>query len=103
MALSKRDFLDGIVGKSVDYTVEGLGDVKIKSLNIAATKEIQNEYAEDPIGAALVSVIYGMVEPQLDKDDLATLYEGKPGVIMQLAKRISELSGLVEDTDDSPN
>ncbi len=104
MALSKRDFLDGIVGKAVDLEVEGLGTVKVKSLTVLQMKELQTQYEGDEIGAAIGAVVKGMVEPSLDEDDVPTLYNAIPGTVMQISKRIMELSGLaVEENEDSPN
>ena len=101
--MNKRDFLDGITGKPVDFEIEGLGKIKVKGLTVQATKEIQADYENDPVGAAIATLLYGVVEPSLDKDDLNTLMQGNAGMVMKISQRISELSGLEKDDPNSPN
>ncbi len=103
MAMNKRDFLDGICGKAVDFKVEGLGTIKVKGLTVLATKEIQADYEQDPVGAAIATLLYGVVEPSLDKDDLQAIYQANSGMVMKIAQRISELSGLEVEDENSPN
>lgn len=97
--MNKLDFLNAICGKPVNVTIDGL-DLQIRSLTVLETEQIHRESANSEIDAALLTVVYGLVEPSLDKADLTALKNGKPGLLMKLAQEISKLSGLV--TEDSP-
>lgn len=93
--MNKHDFLDAICGKSVTRDIEGL-QISIRSLTVLELQEIA-KHSTDEFEATLLTVVYGLVEPKLDKSDLAGLKQAKPGLIMKIAKEISELSGLTED------
>jgi len=102
--LNKKDFLAGICGDNVEFSIPNVGNVMLRSLTVKELKTIANDYKTDDIGAATATLLYGMVEPKLDKSDLEALESAIPGIIMNISKRISELSGL-NDTQDtnSPN
>lgn len=97
--MNKIDFLNAICGKPVNVKIDGL-DLQIRSLTVLETEQIHKESANSEIDAALLTVVYGIVEPSLDKSDLSALKNGKPGLLMKIAQAISELSGL--KSDDSP-
>ena len=92
--LSKTDFLSGICGDSVEFEIENVGTVMLRSLTVKELRTIANEYKSDEIGAATATLLYGMVEPKLEKPDMSELEKAIPGIIMKISKRISELSGL---------
>ena len=98
--LSKADFLSGICGDSVEFVIENVGTILLRSLTVKELRIIANDYKDDEIGAATVTLIYGMVEPSLAKEDLGILENAVPGIIMKISKRISELSGLDNETSD---
>jgi hypothetical protein len=93
--MNKHEFLDAIVGKSVTCDIEGL-QISIRSLTVMELQEI-SKLVTDEFEATLMTVIFGLVEPKLDKEDLAGLKYAKPGLIMKIAKEIRELSGLTEN------
>lgn len=93
--MNKHDFLDAICGKAVTRDIEGL-KISIRSLTVLELQEI-SKLTTDEFEATLLTVVYGLVEPQLDKSDLAALKQAKPGLIMKIAKEVSELSGLTDD------
>lgn len=93
--MNKHDFLDAICGKSVNRVIEGLS-ISIRSLTVLELQEI-SKLTQDEFEATLLTVVYGMSEPKLDKEDVAALKYAKPGLIMKIAKEISELSGLTEN------
>lgn len=94
--MNKHDFLNAICGKPVSVTIDGL-DLQIRSLTVLETEQIHKEASTNEIEAALLTVVYGLVEPKLDKTDLVALKNGKPGLVMQIAKEVSRLSGLTSD------
>jgi len=100
--MNKQQFLDGITGKPVDFEVDGL-QIKIRSLTVMETKDIQANYTGKEFEAALVTVIYGVVEPKLDMDDLEAIQGAKPGAVIKISKAIADSSGLTVENDDSPN
>lgn len=101
--LSKTDFLKGICGDSVEFEIENVGSVLLRSLTVKELRNIATQYTDDEIGAATATLLYGLVDPALDKEDIVYLEKATPGIIMKLAKRIQELSGLVPEDTDSPN
>lgn len=94
--MNKHDFLNAICGKPVKVTIDGL-NLQIRSLTVLETEQIHKEATTNEIDAALLTVVYGLVEPALDKSDLSALKQGKPGLVMKIAQAISELSGLKSD------
>lgn len=92
--MNKLDFLNAICGKPVKVTVDGL-EVEIKSLTVLEMEQIHNS-GKNEIESALLTVVYGLVDPKLDPEDLSALKQAKPGTMMKLAQEISKLSGLVE-------
>mgnify|MGYP006371711203 FL=1 len=97
--MNKLDFLNAICGKPVNVTIDGL-DLEIRSLTLFETEQIHNQAQTNDLEAALLTVVYGLVTPELNKSDVDALKQGKPGLIMKIAKSISELSGLT--SEDSP-
>lgn len=98
--LSKTDFLSGICGDSVEFEIENVGSVMLRSLTVKELRTIANEYKSDEIGAATATLLYGLVEPKLEKSDMTQLENAIPGIIMKISKRISELSGLENEQAD---
>lgn len=98
--LSKTDFLSGICGDSVEFEIENVGTVMLRSLTVKELRSLANDYKDDEIGAATATLLYGLVEPKLEKSDMATLENAVPGIIMKISKRISELSGLENETSE---
>lgn len=94
--MNKLDFLNAICGKPVSVTIDGL-DLEIRSLTLFETEQIHNQAQTNDLEAALLTVVYGLVTPELNKSDVDALKQGKPGLIMKIAKAISELSGLTSE------
>lgn len=98
--LSKTDFLSGITGDSVEFEIENVGTVLLRSLTVKELRILANDYKDDEIGAGVATLLYGLVEPKLDKEDMKEIENAVPGIIMKISKRISELSGLENETPD---
>lgn len=97
--ISKQDFLKGITGKPVELDLEGIGVIKVKGLSVAELTEIQGLSEKDDMLAALYTIVYGVVEPKLDKEDVEYIKQATPKLTMVIANKISELTGLSNKTD----
>jgi hypothetical protein len=95
--MNKTDFLNAICGKSVVRQIDGI-EVEIKALTVLEVQQLQA--STDPVDQSMQMIIAGLVNPQLDKDDIESLKAAKAGFIAKLAREISELSGLSDG--DSP-
>jgi hypothetical protein len=96
--MNKQDFFSSICGLEVPINIEGLQMVA-RSLTVLEMKQIHNRYANDEVNSALMTIVYGLVDPKLDESDLEQLQNAKPGLVMKIAQRITELSGLTESAD----
>lgn len=93
--LSADDFLAGITSEAVDVELAGLGVVRVRGLETSEVMRIRNT-TKDEIQLSLLTVQAGLLEPKLADAQIEQLAKGKPGIIEKLARRIMELSGLVE-------
>jgi hypothetical protein len=92
--MNKTDFLNAICGKSVVRQIDGI-EVEIKALTVLEVQQLQA--STDPVDQSMQMIIAGLVNPQLDKDDIESLKAAKAGFIAKLAREISELSGLSDE------
>jgi hypothetical protein len=96
--MNKQDFFSSICGLEVPINIEGLQMVA-RSLTVLEMKQIHNRYANDEVNSALMTIVYGLVDPKLDETDLEHLQNAKPGLVMKIAQRITELSGLTDEKE----
>lgn len=96
--LSTDDFLAGILGEEVEYEIEGLGTVLIRSLQTVEVQRLRKQY-EDEVDMMLGAVMLGLVEPKLQPEHITQLQAAKPGVLNSLGNRIMQISGMVEDAE----
>lgn len=100
--ITKSDFLKGVLAETQEFFIGELQtSVLIKGLSVADMERISAKETND-LDTALLTVLFGLVTPKLEEQDLEALKQAKPGVILKLAKKIGELSGLENDSD-SPN
>jgi hypothetical protein len=97
--INKSDFLKGIKGQNVTLEVEDVGQVVVKGLSVDELQEIQGLANGDDLRAALLTIIYGLVEPKLDIEDIDFVKSATPKVVNTIATKISELSGLGKPSD----
>lgn len=95
--LSAGDFLAGIMGKAEDYSVPGVGKIRIRPLGMAEVRELYNKYGNDNLGLTLGAVAASMEEPKLSEGQVAQLERAMPGPVTELAQRIMQLSGMIPD------
>lgn len=92
--LSTDEFLDGILGKTEDHEIPGLGTILIRSLNYADVRLIEGQAKGDNLLSALLMAQACIVEPKLSKEQLEGLEKGSPGVIGAISTHTATLSGL---------
>lgn len=97
--LNLDEFLTGIIGGTEDFIIEGLGTIKIKALDYLDIKEITNQSKNDELQAGLLIAFKGIAEPKLSMEHLDQLGKAKPGIIAAISKRVSQLSGMSEDSE----
>lgn len=97
--LNIDEFLTGIVGGIEDFEIAGLGIIQIKALDYLDVKNITTESKGDELQAGLLIAFKGIVEPKLSVENLEQLGKAKPGIIALISKRVSQLSGMSEDSE----
>lgn len=91
---SAAEFMARVGGKSELYEVEGLV-VRIRSLGYEDAQSI-NAANANGLETAFQALVLGLEEPKLDEEQLVALRKAKPGPLMNIAKRIMEISGMIE-------
>lgn len=97
--LSADDFLTGIAGTTVDFEIDGLGTIQIRSLSVMDVKRISAEANGDPMVMGLKMAQAGIVTPALTPEQAERLQDSNPGVVAAISKRIAELSGMSEEVE----
>lgn len=95
--LTKEQLLNQLQGKTEIVDIEGVGEIEIKSLSFADVEILQG--LEAGMGSALVLIRLGLVNPELDEEDLQLLSSSNPKKILAIAEAISELSGMLSEED----
>lgn len=97
--LSASDFITGIAGTSEDYEIPGVGVIQIRSISVMDVRRIDKEANGDQVAMGLLMVQAGIAIPKLTPEEAARLEESHPGIVGEISKRISVLSGLSEDVE----
>lgn len=92
---SAAEFLARLGGKSELYEVDGLV-VKIRSLGYEDVQVINSAANGNNMEMAFQAIRLGLVEPQLDDEQIEALRKAQPGPLMNIARRVMEISGMVE-------
>lgn len=93
--LSADDFLAGITGHAVDFTLEGVGTVRLRGLTALEMSEFANMETKDmaaQVAATNRLVAYGLVEPKLSAEQVDALSKAQALFVKALSDRIQELS-----------
>lgn len=98
--MNKADFLKAICGKAVGFEIPEVGTVQVKGLTVSQVQEISEVAEKNPYQSAVLTIVLGMVDPQLDKADVETLFAGDAGILTAIAERIAELSGMKGGSED---
>ncbi len=97
--LNIDDFFTGILGSEEDLEIADVGTVRVRSLETVEVQQIRAAAGDDEMDMTVRSVICAMVQPKLTADHIERLYKAKPGAIQKIARRIMELSGMIDDGD----
>lgn len=98
--MNKETFLSGLCADVEEMEVEGVGTIKIRGLTAKEARRISTYSEKDDYKGTLMTLVYGIVEPQLSEEDLEILGDASIKKLFPIAERIAELSG--ETKDDSP-
>ena len=96
--ITKAQLFESLTGKPQVITIDGIGEIKIKPLSLADVQTLQMKELEG-IETSLEIIKMGMVEPDLEVEDLNKLRNSLPKKVFEIAKSISELSGMSEDDE----
>lgn len=92
------DFLAAIAGETELFEVGGL-TVELRSLTFAEVQGLSTKNRGDASEMAFQALVLGMVDPKLDEAQLEQVRGGKPGVLMKIAQRVMEISGMIDEED----
>jgi hypothetical protein len=91
---SAAEFMARLGSKTELYEVEGL-TVRIRSLGYEDAQAI-GAGQTNGLEAAFQALVLGLVEPKFDEEQLIALRKAKPGPLLDIARRIMEISGMME-------
>ena len=97
--INKSDFLAALAGIPVDYTIEGVGTVKVRGLSILESNELQRKHNGDGVAIMCEAITLCVVEPKLTADDIKAIQGGLPGVVTEIGDKIMVLSGMKTNED----
>jgi hypothetical protein len=90
------EFLDLIVEQTEEYPIAPGKHAVIRSLEYTEVKRIVAENKGNRDELELSALLVGTVFPKLTDEHLERLRRGKAGPLMNMAKRIMEISGMVD-------
>lgn len=94
-AMSAAEFLSALSNTPELFTTHGV-TVELRALTYAEVQRLVNLYKDDSNEMAFQAVQLGLVAPVLDGADLEQVRNGRAGPIMAIAKRVMEVSGMVD-------
>lgn len=94
--ITAEEFLDLIVQDTEEYPIAPGKHAVIRSLEYAEAKRIFAQNKGDKDEVELSALLVGTVFPKLNASHLEALRAGKPGPLMNMAKRIMEISGMID-------
>ena len=95
------DFLAAISGETDMFETDGVV-VELRSLTFAETQRLGVKFKNDNTEMAFQALTMGLVKPALTPEQLEQLRQAKPGPLMKIAKRVMEISGMVDEEGGSP-
>lgn len=93
---SAIDFLAAISGGTELYEVGGT-TVELRSLTFAEVQRLSTAHKGDSTEMSFQALALGLISPKLDGAQLEQMRSARPGPLMAIAKRIMQISGMVED------
>lgn len=95
------DFLAAISGETDVFETDGV-TVELRSLTFAETQRLGIKHKNDNTELAFQALALGLVKPSLTPEQIEQLRQAKPGPLMKIAKRVMEISGMVDEEGGSP-
>lgn len=92
---SAVDFLNALTCEPEVYEINGVV-VELRSLTFTEVQRIANKHKDDNTEMAFQALALGLVKPELAPEQLEQLRSGRPGILMKIAQRVMEISGMVE-------
>lgn len=97
--INKNEFLAALTGIPVDYTMDGIGTIKVRGLSVLESNELNRKYNGDGSAIVCEAITLCVVEPKLSAEDIAAIKGSLPGFVQDLGNKIMTLSGLRQDED----
>lgn len=94
---SAVDFLGALACQPEAFEAEGV-TVELRGLTLVEVQNLSQQYANDSTEMAFQALRLGLVTPQLSAAQFEQARNVKAGPLMQMAKRVMELSGLAESS-----
>lgn len=95
--ISADDFFDIVSGYEEEYPIAPGKHALIRSLTYPEVKHLAKTHKGDDSEIELAALITGTVFPQLTEEHKAKLRGSAAGPLMNMAKRIMVISGMVDD------
>jgi hypothetical protein len=71
--------------------------VQLRSLTFTEVQRIATKHKDDSAEMSFQALALGLVEPKLDTEQLEQLRNSKPGPLMNIAKRVMQISGMAAE------
>jgi hypothetical protein len=96
--LTADDFLSGITGEAVDYSLPTGGTIQLRALSFVEAARI-GKLRDDEGALNRAALRAGIITPALTDAQLDRLMDGSAGLVAGIVRRIMQLSGMVDDDD----
>jgi hypothetical protein len=94
---SATDFLAALSCEPEAYETNGV-TVELRSLTFTEVQKIATQHRDDSNEMAFQAMRLGLVAPKLDDGQFEQVRSGKAGPLMNIAKRVMQISGMMEDS-----
>lgn len=101
MILSASEMLAALVGQPVEYTVDGLGTVRVRGLTMLEYERLRLTAGQSEVATLLGVVEAGMVEPKLTREELEQAALGSVELLRPVFTHIMALSANVKDDEEA--
>lgn len=92
---SAADFLAALSCEPEVYETNGV-TVELRALTYVEVQRIAAKHKDDNNELAFQAMRLGLVTPKLDDEQIEQVRLGKAGPLMNIARRVMEISGMVE-------
>lgn len=92
--LTTEDFIKGVIVEPQDYEVPGLGWVQVRGVTTLEMQRINEKADGDQVRMMALAIRMGLVQPELNDEQVDALASGQAGIVTRIANRVMELSGM---------